>query len=108
MVTGLLDDSRISIACMTLCQAILRAISRLHASGLIGTGPRSPKRGAPYTYATTGRFLVTLNLESLRDLPELDLVDGDTISRSKIVPVGAHSLKWLTCNLQSDVNIEER
>lgn len=28
-------------------------IGRLHARRLIGTGPRSPRRGAPYTYVTT-------------------------------------------------------
>ena len=45
-------------------------IGRLHAQGLIGTGPRSPRRGAPYTYVTTEKFLVTFNLESLQDLPD--------------------------------------
>ena len=28
-------------------------IGRLHARDLIGTGPRSPRRGAPYTFVTT-------------------------------------------------------
>lgn len=45
-------------------------IGRLHARGLIGTGPRSPQRGAPYTFVTTERFLATFGLESLRDLPD--------------------------------------
>ncbi len=45
-------------------------IGRLHARGLIGTGPRSPRRGAPYTYVTTERFLVAFDLESLQDLPD--------------------------------------
>jgi len=45
-------------------------IGRLHARGLIGTGPRSPRRGAPYTFVTTEQFLVTFGLESLRDLPD--------------------------------------
>ncbi|MGR3512061.1 MAG: SMC-Scp complex subunit ScpB [Paracoccaceae bacterium] len=45
-------------------------IGRLHARGLIGTGPRSPRRGAPYTYVTTEKFLVAFDLESLRDLPD--------------------------------------
>ena len=31
---------------------------RLHARGLIATGPRSPRRGAPYTFVTTEQFLV--------------------------------------------------
>ncbi|MEM7670303.1 MAG: SMC-Scp complex subunit ScpB, partial [Pseudomonadota bacterium] len=45
-------------------------IGRLHARGLIGTGPRSPRRGAPYTYVTTEQFLVAFDLESLHDLPD--------------------------------------
>jgi segregation and condensation protein B len=45
-------------------------IGRLNAQGLIATGPRSPRRGAPYTFVTTDRFLVAFGLESLRDLPD--------------------------------------
>lgn len=45
-------------------------IGRLHAHGLIGTGPRAPRRGAPYTFVTTDVFLAAFGLESLRDLPD--------------------------------------
>lgn len=45
-------------------------IGRLHARGLIGTGPRSPQRGAPYTFVTTEEFLVAFGMDSLRDLPD--------------------------------------
>lgn len=45
-------------------------IGRLHAHGLIGTGPRAPCRGAPYTFVTTDAFLAAFGLESLRDLPD--------------------------------------
>ena len=45
-------------------------IGRLHAHGLIGTGPRAPRRGAPHTYVTTEAFLVAFDLESLQDLPD--------------------------------------
>ena len=45
-------------------------IGRLHARGLIGTGPRSPRRGAPYTYVTTEQFLLAFDLDSLQDLPD--------------------------------------
>jgi segregation and condensation protein B len=45
-------------------------IGRLHAQELIATGPRSPRRGAPYTFVTTERFLVVFGLQSLRDLPD--------------------------------------
>ena len=45
-------------------------IGRLQARGLIGNGPRAPRRGAPYTYVTTEQFLVAFDLESLQDLPD--------------------------------------
>lgn len=52
-------------------------IGRLHGQGLIGTGPRSPRRGAPYTYVTTDQFLVAFSLASLEDLPDPEqLVDA--------------------------------
>ena len=45
-------------------------IGRLHARDLLGTGPRSPQRGAPYTFVTTEQFLIAFDLESLRDLSD--------------------------------------
>ena len=45
-------------------------IGRLHAHGLIGTGPRAPRRGAPYTFVTTEAFLAAFGMQSLRDLPD--------------------------------------
>ncbi|GHF03854.1 transcriptional regulator [Aliiroseovarius zhejiangensis] len=45
-------------------------IGRLHDRTLIATGPRAPRRGAPYTFVTTDQFLVAFGLESLRDLPD--------------------------------------
>jgi segregation and condensation protein B len=50
-------------------------IGRLHALELIGTGPRSPQRGAPYTYVTTDGFLVAFGLESLQDLPDREQLE---------------------------------
>lgn len=49
-------------------------IGRLHDRGLIATGPRSPQRGAPYTFVTTARFLIVFGLESLDDLPDRELL----------------------------------
>jgi len=52
-------------------------IGRLRTQELIATGPRSPRAGAPYTYLTTQKFLVTFGMESLRDLPDREgLVDA--------------------------------
>ena len=56
-------------------------IGRLHARDLITTGPRSPRRGAPYTFVTTEQFLVAFGLESLRDLPDREqLEDAGVLS----------------------------
>lgn len=49
-------------------------LARLRYKDLITSGPRSPRPGAPHTFVTTETFLVTFDLESLRDLPELELV----------------------------------
>ena len=51
-------------------------IAALRSSGLIATGPRSPQPGAPYTYVTTPAFLMLTGLPSLRDLPDLDRLEG--------------------------------
>ena len=50
-------------------------VGRLHDRGLVGTGPRAPRRGAPYTFVTTEQFLVTFGLETLRDLPDREQLD---------------------------------
>jgi hypothetical protein len=50
-------------------------IGRLHTQDLIATGPRSPRRGAPYTFVTTEKFLVAFDLQSLRDLPDREQLD---------------------------------
>tara|TARA_R110000850_G_scaffold80785_3_gene173382 strand:- start:18071 stop:18685 length:615 start_codon:yes stop_codon:yes gene_type:complete len=58
-------------------------IGRLHARSLIGTGPRSPRRGAPYTFVTTEQFLVAFGLESLGDLPDREqLVDAGVVGEA--------------------------
>jgi len=50
-------------------------IGRLHARELIATGPRSPRRGAPYTFVTTEQLLVAFDLQSLRDLPDREQLE---------------------------------
>lgn len=55
-------------------------IGRLHARNLITTGPRAPRRGAPYTFVTTEQFLVAFDLESLRDLPDREQLEDAGIS----------------------------
>lgn len=48
-------------------------LARLRYKDLIASGPRSPRPGAPHTFVTTKTFLVTFGLQSLRDLPELEI-----------------------------------
>jgi chromosome segregation and condensation protein ScpB len=55
-------------------------IGRLHGRDLIGTGPRSPRRGAPYTFVTTERFLVVFGLVSLQDLPDKEQLEDAGIT----------------------------
>ncbi len=50
-------------------------LARLRYKDLITSGPRAPRPGAPHTFVTTETFLVTFDLQSLRDLPELELSD---------------------------------
>lgn len=45
-------------------------IGRLAERNLIATGPREPRRGAPYTFVTTEAFLAAFGMESLGDLPD--------------------------------------
>jgi segregation and condensation protein B len=47
-------------------------LSDLRADGLIVTGPRSPRPGAPATYVTAEGFLERFGLDSLHELPELN------------------------------------
>jgi segregation and condensation protein B len=50
-------------------------IGRLADRELIGTGPREPRRGAPYTFVTTDTFLAAFGMHSLRDLPDPEQLD---------------------------------
>ena len=50
-------------------------LARLRYKELIASGPRSPRPGAPHTFVTTETFLVTFDLRSLRDLPDMELVE---------------------------------
>lgn len=60
-------------------------IARLRYLRLIADGPRAPRRGAPHTFVTTAEFLTTFDLQTLRDLPELDLVVGNANEATQTV-----------------------
>lgn len=55
-------------------------IGRLAERGLIGTGPREPRRGAPYTFVTTEIFLSTFGMASLLDLPDPEQLADSSIA----------------------------
>jgi chromosome segregation and condensation protein ScpB len=68
-------------------------IAYLRSLGFIGSGPRSPTPGAPYTYVTTDAFLAHFGLATLRDLPDFEaLEDAGLLSKEKLltgdIPVG--------------------
>ena len=48
-------------------------LARLRYKDLIVSGPRSPRPGAPHTFVTTETFLTAFDLQTLRDLPDLEL-----------------------------------
>ncbi|TNM60244.1 SMC-Scp complex subunit ScpB [Aliirhizobium smilacinae] len=57
-------------------------IGNLRGSGFIGSAPRSPTPGAPYTYVTTQHFLSAFGMDTLRDLPDIEaLEDAGLLSR---------------------------
>ncbi len=60
-------------------------IGNLRAAGFIGSGPRSPTPGAPYTYVTTPHFLSAFGMDTLRDLPNIEaLEDAGLLSRHAV------------------------
>lgn len=63
-------------------------IGRLAERDLISTGPREPRRGAPYTFVTTEAFLAAFGMASLRDLPDPEqLADAGLAGYSEVPDV---------------------
>lgn len=61
-------------------------IGVLRAQDFIGSGPRSPQPGAPYTYVTTKAFLSHFGFDTLRDLPDFEaLEDAGLLSKEKLL-----------------------
>lgn len=70
-------------------------IAWLRGLGFIAAGPRSPQPGAPYTYVTTKAFLSHFGLETLRDLPDMEMLEeAGLLSKDKLLagefPLPAH------------------
>lgn len=61
-------------------------IGRLRGVGFIGSGPRSPTPGAPYTYVTSPGFLAHFGFDTLRDLPDFEaLEDAGLLSKERLL-----------------------
>jgi segregation and condensation protein B len=61
-------------------------IGHLRKLGFIGSGPRAPQPGAPYSYVTTKAFLVHYGFDTLRDLPDMEaLEDAGLLSKEKLL-----------------------
>lgn len=60
-------------------------IGHLRRLDLIGSGPRAPQPGAPYTYVTTKAFLAQFGFDTLRDLPDIEaLEDAGLLSKERM------------------------
>lgn len=59
-------------------------IAQLRDKEMISAGPRSPSPGAPFTYVTTKQFLVHFDLETLRDLPDIEALHDAGLIGSEV------------------------
>lgn len=61
-------------------------IGYLRGLGFIASGPRAPQPGAPYTYVTTNGFLSHFGFNTLRDLPDMEMLeDAGLLSKDKLL-----------------------
>jgi len=61
-------------------------IGHLRGLGFIASGPRAPQPGAPYTYVTTNGFLSQFGFNTLRDLPDMEMLeDAGLLSKEKLL-----------------------
>jgi segregation and condensation protein B len=67
-------------------------IGSLRNDGFIASGPRSPTPGAPYTFVTTRHFLSTFGFDTLRDLPDMEMLeDSGLLSRRNLADAPAQN-----------------
>ncbi len=60
-------------------------IGSIRNAGFITSGPRSPAPGSPYTYVTTPAFLTAFGFETLRDLPDFEMLeDSGLLNRDQL------------------------
>ena len=98
--TSLSQAENLVLACIAYYQPITRSelsqffgkevsrdtIGRLRSLEFIAAGPRSPTPGAPYTFVTTKGFLSHFGFDTLRDLPDIDMLeDAGLLSKDKML-----------------------
>ncbi len=98
--TSLSQAENLILACIAYYQPITRSelsqffgkevsrdtIGRLRGLEFIAAGPRSPQPGAPFTYVTTKAFLAHFGFDTLRDLPEIEMLeDAGLLSKDKML-----------------------
>jgi len=59
-------------------------IATLRQLGFLASGPRSPTPGAPYTYITTPAFLAAFGFDTLRDLPDTEMLEDAGLLTRKL------------------------
>ncbi|SFU22648.1 IS66 family insertion sequence element accessory protein TnpB [Mesorhizobium sp. YR577] len=78
-------------------------IGHLRGAGVIVSGPRSPTRGAAYSYITTKAFLLEFGLDTLRDLPDFKkLEDAGLLNRAALLAEPAIVQSLLGENIEDD------
>ena len=51
-------------------------LAQLRYTNMIANGPKAPRPGAPHTFVTTTEFLAMFDLQTLRDLPDLEAINS--------------------------------
>ncbi len=65
-------------------------MASLRTAGFLTSGPRSPTPGAPYTFVTTPHFLACFGFDTLRDLPNIEMLeDAGLLSRHAVAEADA-------------------
>ncbi len=78
-------------------------IGHLRGLGFIASGPRAPQPGAPYTYVTTNGFLSHFGFNTLRDLPDMEMLeDAGLLSKDKLLAGGCPNARLKEGNPEHD------
>ncbi|MGO4339369.1 SMC-Scp complex subunit ScpB [Labrys sp. KB_33_2] len=83
-------------------------IGALRADGFVGAGPRSPQPGAPYTYVTTPGFLAHFGFQTLRDLPDIEMLeDAGLLSKERLLAEALEDVPGRTTSEEDEAGDDE-